>query len=66
MSWLARLITPPGGVILDPFCGSGATGEAAIVEGFKCILIDQDPKWAELAKMRLSKPIQPTLFGDVA
>jgi site-specific DNA-methyltransferase (adenine-specific) len=66
MRWLVRLVTPPGGTVLDPFCGSGATGEAAVVEGFKCILIDQDPKSAELAKLRLTKPIQPTLSGDVA
>lgn len=63
MSWLCRLITPPGGVILDQFCGSGATGEAAIVGRFRCILIDQDPKSAELTKVRLSKPIQPVMFG---
>lgn len=63
MRWLVRLVTPPGGVILDPFCGTGATGEAAIVEGFRCVLIDRDPVAAELAKLRLSKPIQPSLFG---
>lgn len=61
--WLCRLVTPPGGTVLDLFCGSGVTGEAAIVEGFKCILIDQDPKSAELTKLRLSKDIQPVMFG---
>ena len=61
--FLVRLICPPGGTVLDPFCGSGVTGEAAIVEGFHCILIDQDPKSAELAKARLRKPIQPVMFG---
>jgi len=66
MRWLARLVTPPGGLVLDLFAGSGTTGEACIVEGFRCVLIEKDPKSAELIRTRLSKPIQPTLFGDVA
>lgn len=61
--WLARLVTPEGGTCLDPFCGSGTTAEACIVEGFRCITIDRDPVAVELAMERLSKPIQPTLFG---
>lgn len=61
MRWLTRLITPPGGLILDPFAGSGTTGEAAVVEGFRALLIEQDPQAAELIRTRLSKPIQPTL-----
>ena len=63
MRWLVRLITPPGGTVLDLFAGSGPTAEACIIEGFRCVLIEQDPKSAELIKTRLSKPIQPTLFG---
>jgi len=51
---------------LDPFCGTGTTGEAAILEGFRCILIEKDPVAADLAVTRLSKPLQPSLFGDVA
>jgi hypothetical protein len=35
MRWLCRLVTPPGGLILDPFCGSGSTGVAALAEGFR-------------------------------
>ena len=61
--WLIKLITPPGGTVLDLFAGSGPVGEAAIIEGFRCVLIDQDPKSAELIKTRLSKPIQPVMFG---
>jgi DNA modification methylase len=45
MSWLARLITPPGGVILDPFAGSGTTGAAAMREGFKCILAEREAEY---------------------
>lgn len=67
MRWLVRLVTPPNGVVLDPFAGSGTTAEACIVEGFRCILIDQDPVAAELIKARLSKPLQPALdlFSEV-
>ena len=39
MQWLVRLVTPPGGTVLDPFAGSGTTGEAAMLEGFNAILV---------------------------
>jgi site-specific DNA-methyltransferase (adenine-specific) len=42
MQYLCRLVTPPGGVVLDPFCGSGSTGVAALREGFSFIGIDLD------------------------
>jgi site-specific DNA-methyltransferase (adenine-specific) len=64
--WLARLVTPPGGLVLDPFAGSGTTGEACIVEGFRCVLIEKDPASVELIQARLRKPIQPDMFGGVA
>lgn len=66
MRWLVRLVTPPGGLVLDPFAGSGTTGEACVIEGFPCLLIERDPKFAELARTRLSRPIQPDLFGGAA
>jgi DNA modification methylase len=43
MRWLVRMVTPPGGTVLEPFAGSGTTGEAALLEGFNAILIEQDP-----------------------
>jgi site-specific DNA-methyltransferase (adenine-specific) len=61
--WLARLITPPGGTILDLFAGTGVTAEAAIIEGFRCILIEADPASAELIRIRLRKDIQPAMFA---
>ena len=66
MAWLVRLITPPGGLVLDPFAGSGTTAEACIVEGFRCVLIEKDPAYAELVRTRLRKPIQPAMFGEVS
>lgn len=56
MRWLVRLITPPGGTVLDPFCGTGATAEAAREEGFRCVLIEQDETAAQLAVRRLTTP----------
>jgi site-specific DNA-methyltransferase (adenine-specific) len=52
MRYLCRLVTPPGGVILDPFAGSGSTGKAAILEGFRCILIERDEESCAIAAAR--------------
>ena len=54
MRWLCRLITPPGGLVLDPFAGSGSTGIAALAEGFRFLGIERDPRYAEIAMARLS------------
>ncbi len=62
MSWLCRLVSRPGALILDPFGGSGATAEACVREGRHCVLIERERKYAELIKVRLSKPIQPGMF----
>jgi len=53
MRWLCRLITPPEGVVLDPFAGSCSTGVAALQEGFKFIGIESDHGYFEIAKRRL-------------
>lgn len=51
MRWLVRLVTPPGGTILDPFAGTGTTGEAAFYEGFNAILIEREPEYqADIAR----------------
>ena len=65
MQWLVRLVTPPGGVVLDPFAGSGTTAEACIVEGFRCIAVEMTADYLPLIVARLSKPIQPTLGADL-
>jgi DNA modification methylase len=53
MSYLCRLVTPPGGTVLDPFAGSGTTGVAAKREGFKFIGIELDPEYHAIAERRL-------------
>jgi len=52
LRYLCKLITPPGGLILDPFAGSGSTGVAAFEEGFDYILIEKEPEYCQLARMR--------------
>lgn len=56
MQWLCRMVTPPGGLVLDPFAGSGSTGEAAWREGFRCILIEREEEYqADIAeRLRLA------------
>ena len=55
MRWLVRLVTPPGGLVLDPFLGSGTTGIAAILEGFRFLGIEKDEHYAEIAKARIAR-----------
>ena len=54
MRYLCRLVTPPGGTVLDPFCGSGSTGKAAVAEGFGFIGIEMDADYCEIARARTS------------
>lgn len=53
MRYLCRLVTPPGGVVLDPFMGSGSTGKATAVEGFRFIGIEQDETYFNIAHARI-------------
>lgn len=54
MEWLVRLVTPPGGLVLDPFCGSGSTGVACARLGVRFLGMELDPDYAELARMRIA------------
>jgi site-specific DNA-methyltransferase (adenine-specific) len=54
MQYLCRLITPPNGLILDPFAGSGSTGKAAILEGFRFLGIEQDREYCDIATARIA------------
>jgi DNA modification methylase len=56
MRYLCRLVTPPGGVVLDPFMGSGSTGKAAMREGFRFIGIERSEEYMEIAKARINQP----------
>jgi DNA modification methylase len=58
MAWLVRLITPPGGVVLDPFAGSGSTLVAAKREGFNYIGIERESEYVEIARARVGEEIE--------
>ncbi|MCK5712636.1 MAG: site-specific DNA-methyltransferase, partial [Hyphomicrobiaceae bacterium] len=54
MRWLTRLVTPPGGTVLDPFMGSGTTGQACAAEGFGFVGIDLEVDHVRIAKGRIA------------
>lgn len=64
MRWLCRLITPPGGTVLDPFMGSGSTGRGAFLEGFGFIGIERELQWMPIAEARI-RAIAP-LFAEIS
>lgn len=53
MRYLCRLVTPSGGLIIDPFAGSGSAGKAATLEGFQFIGFELDPQYAAIANARI-------------
>jgi site-specific DNA-methyltransferase (adenine-specific) len=53
MRYLCRLVTPPAGIVLDPFMGSGSTGKGAVLEGFDFIGIEQDADYVKIAEARI-------------
>ena len=58
MSWLCRLVTPPGGTVLDPFMGSGSTGIACVQNGFSFIGIEANEEYFEIAIRRIRHAIE--------
>ena len=54
MRYLCRLVTPPGGIVLDPFTGSGSTGKAAVLEGFRFVGCEMSPEYAAIARARIA------------
>lgn len=62
MRYLCRLVTPPGGLVLDPFMGSGSTGKAAALEGFRFIGIEKEQQYILIARAR----IEHAAYGDLA
>jgi site-specific DNA-methyltransferase (adenine-specific) len=64
MRWLCRLVTPPGGTVLEPFAGSGTTVEAAVLEHFRCLAVERSDDYLPLIRARLTKPLEQVLdFG---
>ena len=53
MRYLCRLVTPPGGTVLDPFNGSGSTGKGAVLEGFRYIGMDREAEYLEISRARI-------------
>lgn len=53
MRYLCRLVTPPGGTVLDPFMGSGSTGKGAVLEGFKFVGCEKELQYVEIARKRI-------------
>lgn len=66
MQWLVRLVTPKGGVVLDPFAGTGTTGEAAWREGMRAILIEREEEYLADIARRMELATQPTKRAAVA
>lgn len=57
MQYLCRLVTPPGGIVLDPFMGSGSTGKGAIHEDMKFVGIEREETYLNIATARIKKAI---------
>ena len=57
--WLVRLVTPPGGTVLEPFAGSGTTVEACVIEGFRCIAIEKTEEYLPLTVARINRQRNP-------
>lgn len=67
MRYLCRMVTPVGGIVLDPFTGSGSTGRGAVLEGFRFIGCEMDADYLTIAKARIlaaEKAYQPCLTFD--
>jgi site-specific DNA-methyltransferase (adenine-specific) len=65
MRYLCRLVTPPGGTVLDPFMGSGSTGKAAVLEGFDFIGIEREAEYMAIAKARIEHAARQPKQGEL-
>lgn len=66
MRWLVRLVTPPGGVVLEPFAGSGTTVEACLLEGFRCVAIEKGDEYLPLIEARIHRRRDPVAAARLA
>jgi site-specific DNA-methyltransferase (adenine-specific) len=65
MRYLVRMVTPPGGLVLDPFTGSGSTGRAAMLEGMRFLGCELSPGYAEIARARIRFTLGPLFAHEV-
>jgi DNA modification methylase len=66
MRWLVRLVTPPGGLVLDPFAGSGSTGCAAVLEGCGFVGVEASAEYLEIARARIAHYADPLRHMEAA
>lgn len=64
MRWLVRLVTPPGGLVFDPFAGSGSTGIACAREHIRFAGAERDPAYVEIARRRIAREVGPLFAGQ--
>lgn len=65
MRYLVRMVTPPGGTVLDPFTGSGSTGRGALLEGMRFVGCELSPEYAEIAVARIRYTLGPLFANEV-
>lgn len=66
MRWLVRLVTPPGGTVLEPFAGSGTTVEACLLEGFRCVAVEREADYLPLIVQRVNRRLDPVAYMTTA
>jgi len=66
MEWLVKLVTPPGGLTLDPFAGSGTTGKAARNAGRRAVLIEREAAYCDIARRRVAEAMGTGLLAGIA
>ena len=67
LRWGSRLVTPPGGIVLDPFSGSGSCGIAATLEGLRYIGAELEAEYVDIGRARIAHAIEfPTSWEDTA
>lgn len=64
--WLVRLVTAPGGIVLDPFAGSGTTAEACLLEDLGCITIEKHRPYVPLIEARMARRVDPVAATRLA
>lgn len=65
MRYLCRLVTPPGGTVLDPYTGSGSTGKAAVLEGFRFLGIEREAEYVAVARARIPCSFPACALADL-